>query len=430
MTAMLLRPFAKSLAVLPLALLAASNVACADTWRDAEAPREDYYTGSEAPPPGVSTATAPGPTATSLGAVDMPAEESAPAPATAPEAAEDTDPAAAATFEPALAPYGSWVDVPTYGHVWSPDPTVVGSDFSPYLTAGHWSYTDEGYYWASDYSWGWAPFHYGRWAYVAGNGWVWIPGARYAPAWVEWRYGGGYIGWGPMSPGWGWYGGRAVACGVGPTPWVFAPGGSFFSPNPARVVAPPAKTAGLIAGSSPYTPPARTLTGAHPFIGPSPSSAGIPESHVAAARAAVPAAVRPGAVAWRPATGSAIAPARAAVAASPRIGPPSIRPVAASPTYRPTPTYYPPTTYRPPSTYRAPSTTYYPPSATRPPTSYAPPSSYRPPTTYSPPPTTYHPPTTYKPSTPAPSGGGRPSGGRPSGGGGSHGGGGRGGGHR
>jgi hypothetical protein len=99
---------------------------------------------------------------------------------------------------------------PNYGTIWMPNPSVVGGDFQPYQTAGHWVY-DNDYTWVSDYDWGWAPFHYGRWVYVAGRGWCWIPGRRYAGAWVSWQYsdaGYGYVGWGPMAPSWYWRNGR------------------------------------------------------------------------------------------------------------------------------------------------------------------------------------------------------------------------------
>jgi hypothetical protein len=104
-----------------------------------------------------------------------------------------------ATFRPALSPYGEWVEVPGYGLVWRPYRRVVGVDFVPYGSSGHWVYTDAGWVWASDYDWGWATFHYGNWVYVD-EGWDWIPGPVWAPAWVEWRYGGGYIGWAPLAP--------------------------------------------------------------------------------------------------------------------------------------------------------------------------------------------------------------------------------------
>ncbi len=103
------------------------------------------------------------------------------------------------SFQPALSAYGQWVEVPGYGSVWRPYPRVVGADFVPYSSGGHWVYTDMGWAWASDYAWGWAAFHYGNWVDTEG-GWAWIPGRVWAPAWVEWRSGGEYIGWAPLGP--------------------------------------------------------------------------------------------------------------------------------------------------------------------------------------------------------------------------------------
>jgi hypothetical protein len=103
-------------------------------------------------------------------------------------------------FVTALAPYGEWVDVGTYGRVWRPSPAVVGVGFRPYGPGGHWVHTDYGWSYESDWAWGWAPFHYGRWYLDQGHGWVWIPGNAWAPAWVSWRYGGGYVGWAPLPP--------------------------------------------------------------------------------------------------------------------------------------------------------------------------------------------------------------------------------------
>jgi hypothetical protein len=73
-------------------------------------------------------------------------------------------------------------------------------DFSPYLTGGHWVYTDYGWTWVSDYAWGWGPFHYGRWYMSAGFGWAWMPGYDWAPAWVAWGDYGGYYCWAPVGP--------------------------------------------------------------------------------------------------------------------------------------------------------------------------------------------------------------------------------------
>jgi hypothetical protein len=130
----------------------------------------------------------------------------------------DTDPSALTDFREPLTPYGAWVTDATYGTVWVPNATVVGADFAPYQTAGHWALTDDDQWlWVSDYDWGYIPFHYGRWIWINGNGWSWIPGRTYAPAWVSWRVGDeGYIGWAPMPPVWYWSGGVATNLWVTP----------------------------------------------------------------------------------------------------------------------------------------------------------------------------------------------------------------------
>ena len=102
------------------------------------------------------------------------------------------------TFYDQLAPYGQWVNDPQYGSVWVPN---VAPGFRPYGTDGHWVMTDQGNMWVSDQPWAWAAYHYGRWTYNPYYGWVWIPGYEWAPAWVNWRSGGGYYGWAPMGPG-------------------------------------------------------------------------------------------------------------------------------------------------------------------------------------------------------------------------------------
>ena len=128
------------------------------------------------------------------------------------------DPQAAAQFDDTLSPYGTWVDDDVYGRVWQPAADVVGDDFSPYATAGHWSQTEYGWTWISDWDWGWAAFHYGRWLVVAERGWCWMPGTLWGPAWVSWRAGGGYVAWAPLAP-------RRMSVGspLGPgSPWRFA----------------------------------------------------------------------------------------------------------------------------------------------------------------------------------------------------------------
>jgi hypothetical protein len=118
-------------------------------------------------------------------------------------------------FYDTLAPYGEWFELYGVGTVWRPYTNQVGADFYPYYSGGSWVYSEYGWTWASDYAWGWVPFHHGRWIYSETYGWVWIPGDEWAPAWVEWRYGGGYIGWVPL--GWGSY----QVVGVVSSPWCW-----------------------------------------------------------------------------------------------------------------------------------------------------------------------------------------------------------------
>src|SRR6184192_2130991 len=52
------------------------------------------------------------------------------------------DPNAYQQFESQLSPYGAWQDVPSYGRVWMPSASVVGYDFTPYSSGGHWVMSD------------------------------------------------------------------------------------------------------------------------------------------------------------------------------------------------------------------------------------------------------------------------------------------------
>jgi hypothetical protein len=105
---------------------------------------------------------------------------------------------AAADFEAPLQAQGTWISVGTYGRCWRPAGVAVG--WRPYCE-GEWVWTDCGWYWRSDEPWAWACYHYGGWVYDSFYGWVWVPGVEWAPAWVSWRVGGGYIGWAPLGPG-------------------------------------------------------------------------------------------------------------------------------------------------------------------------------------------------------------------------------------
>jgi hypothetical protein len=104
---------------------------------------------------------------------------------------------AKADFHAPLGTHGTWVEVGSYGRCWRPKGVAVG--WRPYCT-GNWVWTDCGWYWASDEPWAWACYHYGYWVDDPSAGWVWVPEVEWAPAWVSWRVGGGYVGWAPLPP--------------------------------------------------------------------------------------------------------------------------------------------------------------------------------------------------------------------------------------
>ncbi len=207
------------------------------------------------PPPEPAPATAPQPSDEAAGD-DASYASGEYAVGADPDAYEDNDPSALTDFRAPLEPYGTWVDDAKYGTVWTPSPTVVGADFVPYSTAGHWAYDDD-YVWVSDYEWGWAPFHYGRWVFVDGRGWVWIPGRVYRGAWVSWGVddGWGYVGWYPMAPAFLWWGGvgSAYSFYVGPR-WVYCPRGEVFSPVVGTRVVAGSAAAPIAARVRPFVP--------------------------------------------------------------------------------------------------------------------------------------------------------------------------------
>jgi hypothetical protein len=179
---------------------------------------------------------------------------------------DDKDPRALEQFRPQLDPYGAWADDPKYGRVWVPDRGIVGENFSPYVTAGHWALdTEDNYVWVSDYPFGDVVFHYGRWAWTS-YGWSWVPGYQYAPAWVTWRVPTAqyaYVGWAPLAPGFIWMGGMAVSIWY-PAPyyWVFCPSVYLFAPYPYHhIVTYPAYVRSVGAYTRHYVP-------ANPSVGP------------------------------------------------------------------------------------------------------------------------------------------------------------------
>jgi hypothetical protein len=136
---------------------------------------------------------------------------------------------AKAEFDVPLAEHGTWVEVGSYGRCWRPAHVAV--EWRPYCS-GEWVWTDCGWYWSSDEPWAWACYHYGSWVYDPAAGWVWVPGVEWAPAWVSWRVGGGYIGWAPLPPQ-----GFFFARHPEPELFVFVGSGSFGGPvRPGAVI--------------------------------------------------------------------------------------------------------------------------------------------------------------------------------------------------
>ncbi len=157
------------------------------------------------------------------------------APAAGPVAYQDPpvvdDVASVDEFYEPLNPYGRWYPHARYGYVFVPSTTVVGTGWRPY-TRGHWEYTEWGWTWVSAEPFGWATGHYGRWFYDVRLGWVWVPGTRWAPAWVSWRTGGGYVGWAPMPPG-AYYGSNYS---VYDTSWTFVSYDNFGNARITTVI--------------------------------------------------------------------------------------------------------------------------------------------------------------------------------------------------
>jgi hypothetical protein len=141
-----------------------------------------------------------------------------------------------------LSPYGNWVDDTQYGAAWCPRHS--GSDWRPY-SDGRWVDSDYGWTWASDEPFGWATYHYGRWAFDPRYGWIWIPGTVWAPAWVSWQYGGGYVGWAPLPPSVGFdlnvgirLGGLSLSAAIQPRDYLFVSERGFLEPRVGRYAVP------------------------------------------------------------------------------------------------------------------------------------------------------------------------------------------------
>jgi hypothetical protein len=174
-------------------------------------------------------------------------------------------------YEP-LAAYGGWVEVAPYGNVWVPSDEVVGEGFTPYGSGGQWVSTDQGWVFQSqwDNEWGWATYHYGRWLYTEAYGWAWVPDVEWGPAWVDWRYGGAYVGWAPLPP--------VGVMLMAPT-YVFVETRYLAEPGAYRYRV-PAQHVAVVYGATAPSPE-------HAMHGGSRWSLGPPAAHVAAAGVSV-----------------------------------------------------------------------------------------------------------------------------------------------
>jgi hypothetical protein len=137
-----------------------------------------------------------------------------------------------------LAPYGNWIERPSYGWVWTP--RAVSTSWRPYED-GHWVWTDDGWTWITDEPYGWATYHYGRWYQDPEIGWSWVPGDTWGSSWVSWQEGNDYVGWAPLPPGVNvsvgfssGYGGYAY--GIAPEQYVFVPERNFLAPRLATYI--------------------------------------------------------------------------------------------------------------------------------------------------------------------------------------------------
>lgn len=118
--------------------------------------------------------------------------------ALAPAPAQASAQVSVSFFYDSLAPHGNWYATAGYGYAWQP--THVSFGWRPYYD-GRWVYTDFGWTFVSSDPWGWAAYHYGRWVFDPFYGWLWVPGTEWAPAWVVFYQGAGYVGWAPIPPG-------------------------------------------------------------------------------------------------------------------------------------------------------------------------------------------------------------------------------------
>ncbi len=156
-----------------------------------------------------------------------------------------------------LSPYGDWVRHRQYGWVWFPRHTYAG--WRPY-SAGRWVESEYGWMWVSEEPFGWATYHYGRWAWDRRVGWLWVPGTVWAPAWVAWQQGNGYVGWAPLPPAVGFdarigirLGGFNLSLGIAPTRYTFVDERRFLDNRIRNYIVPEARNVTIIRNTTNIT---------------------------------------------------------------------------------------------------------------------------------------------------------------------------------
>ena len=127
--------------------------------------------------------------------------------------------------------HGSWEADPRVGAVWYP---TVGAAWRPY-SDGYWQAygPDDTWLWVARDPWGWPTHHFGRWDVDTRGRWFWMPGRQWAPAWVSWSVGPGYVGWTPLGAQ-----DRPVRPWADFTPRAGAYGGGALDPSRAWTVIP------------------------------------------------------------------------------------------------------------------------------------------------------------------------------------------------
>ena len=116
--------------------------------------------------------------------------------------------------------YGEWLWDSMYGYVWRPFLDRMDyPGWRPYYV-GSWTSVGGQLYWVPDEPWGWVPYHLGIWQWDKKLGWVWLPGSFFAPAWVDWEFFYGSLGWRPWSL-FDWYDGFYTGFGYMNGGWAY-----------------------------------------------------------------------------------------------------------------------------------------------------------------------------------------------------------------